>query len=310
MALINNTNKLWLSLCALLVITGCSSDIFKQMNKVYIDVDVYANSKICNSGSFPNDLLKLCEPFEIETCENFGFIPKVTIYRLDINDSMQVEGSRGLGLLRGSNESKPYKQEKDEIELFLESLKCEEVLSKPTGQNNMSPKVHAGNLVIEYNPENGSKTIDSVLMKIKTSLCHDNLSKEIKVIILYKWTTDLDQDTIVEDTDDCQEDFCREVKGKLLNIATCNTEKVYEDRYELAKEFIAKYISKTTEIELISEEGFAVDYFGGDSKKAADNYILELANPVRCVTHLKIGEFTIDASRKVSFMRIREYGKK
>lgn len=169
-----------------------SCDYFKQTETQYINIDVYVTKPVC-SENFPTDLKEIATPFTIDKCENYGFIPKVTIHRMDLSsvDTILIEPSITRGKI--FHQKSPYGQEVQEVNQFLAGIDCDEVLSKPSGKQLLLPvpNIKRSDVFLKYDPsiENSIaiySKIDSLVGRIKREIYSDNKVSEKHFIIYYK----------------------------------------------------------------------------------------------------------------------------
>ncbi len=212
----------------LFIILFSSCDYFRTKETHYIKIDLYANKPLCN-GELPSELKSMLAPFEISESKKLGFIPKITVHRLDLNskDSMLIEPQ----FSRSSIQKLPYAQEAQEVNQMLETIGCNNYLSKPSErQESMKDFVYnKSNVLLRY-----ESTKDSILEKIKQTIFENGSVIEKQFIVLYKITDEIsERDTIsIGDGNYSTLPDYEWLRQELLKII--DTKKSTEERQELA----------------------------------------------------------------------------
>jgi hypothetical protein len=169
-----------------------SCQYFTQTETQYIKIDIYITKPACTEN-FPSDLKLIATPFTIDQCENVGFIPKVTIHRMDFNseDSILIEPSMTRGKI--FHQKSPYGQEAQEVNQFLAEMACDKILSKASDKkvSLSEPQGNQNDVFLKYDPSVDTdkaiySKIDSLIGRIKREIYSERKVSEKHFIIYYK----------------------------------------------------------------------------------------------------------------------------
>jgi hypothetical protein len=314
----------------LIISLSCGTSKVKNVIRYKLTVVI---DKPINNNLTESDLQNLFFGMSSDNCSENIFVPSITILRVDLDKIVQQDINFKLKSKAAPDAIKNWLVDS------LKSLKIDKQLKEAASSGNNWHKnvlevinINAGTEVVSYNknPDNNSMSLggkrinnlhytDSIMSFFLSKLCYENNDSYKPVdgkefILLYNLKGDRevvgpepDPDSLRKD--DCNGEFCELLKKKLLAIGICDHDKVYEDRFQLAKEFVSNYFTNQTQVELLNPEGFQVDTYIGSKAK---DYIFSLAEADRCVSNIRIPTFTTLGTdeRKVKYIRIVEYNDK
>lgn len=273
---------------------------------------------VIENDPLPPNLLKLIQPIEVE---DKAFVPEVKFIRIDNNDTMMVFiDSKWQNKLKKMAGTYDYDALKDDYNEYLAKLKVSGTLinyNSDISQESITKYLNQAqnSIILGFATEVKQSQISIYPLFDKIDILMDTISKILKqnntqaITVLYNTKNNMPPSQPASFDGDCKMEFCNSIKNKLIAIGTCQIEKIFNERYVLAKQFISNYISDNTQIELISPEGFIVDSYNGIKAK---DYLFSLSEEDRCIANIKIPTITTDAQdgNKISFIRIVEFNDK
>lgn len=295
------------SLVAMTMLTACDEKVAKSF-----PIEIICDQPISENGKYPNYFQKVLMPNEFD--DKLFLIPKpIKVKRVDISNS-----SISIDPYAFENTADPT------YELYFNWLPVYFRDSVPPKE--LLTAKGSGITASDWITGNTDKTIIVLSGNTNTTkgsnlfYCEDEVAANTKIVELLKANPETkiylvncpecggSTEVIRKDTSlpNCSDKFCVEVHQKLMEIARCEKgkEKVYEERFALAKAFCEQYVDANTVLgQYTGEGGFKVkDHKGEEVAK----YIRALAEPNICMTDLQIVVIVPASNGKIGEIKLKE----